>query len=121
LTDSIGFRYSAPVALPRSAVQILLALGEGERHGYALMRDVEAASGGTVRLGPGTLYTTLARLEADGLIEESDARPDPALDDQRRRYWRLTPAGRAVAVAEVRRLAALVERARPWAMGEEGS
>jgi DNA-binding PadR family transcriptional regulator len=109
------------VALPRSAVQILLALGEGERHGYALMRDVEAASGGTVKLGPGTLYTTLSRLEADGLIEESDARPDPTIDDQRRRYWRLTSAGRAVAVDEVRRLAALVERARPWAMGEERS
>ena len=106
------------MALPRSAIQILLALGAGERHGYALMRDVADASGGTVKLGPGTLYTTLARLEADGLIEESQARPDPAMDDQRRRYWRLTPAGRAVAVAEVRRLATQVERARPWAMGE---
>ncbi len=107
------------MALPRSAIQILLALGEGERHGYAIMREVEEASGGTVRLGPGTLYTTLARLEADGLIEESDTRPDPALDDQRRRYWRLTPAGRAIAVDEVRRFAAMVERARPWAMGKE--
>ena len=107
------------MALPRSAVQILLALGEGERHGYAIMRDVEEASGGTVKLGPGTLYTTLARLEADGLIEESDARPDPALDDQRRRYWRLTPAGRAIAVEEVRRMADFVDRARPWALGEE--
>jgi DNA-binding PadR family transcriptional regulator len=104
------------MALPRSAMQILIALGDGERHGYAIMRGVEAATGGTVRLGPGTLYTTLARLEADGLIEESDARPDPAIDDQRRRYWRLTPAGRAIAVDEVRRLAELVERARPWAL-----
>ena len=83
------------------------------------MREVEDASGGTVKLGPGTLYTALARLEADGLIEESLARPDPAMDDQRRRYWRLTPAGRAIAVAEVRRLAEVVDRARPWAMGEE--
>jgi DNA-binding PadR family transcriptional regulator len=107
------------VALPRSAVQILLALGEGERHGYAIMRGVEEATAGAVRLGPGTLYTTLARLEAEGLIEESDARPDPALDDQRRRYWRLTASGRAAAVDEVRRLAALVERARPWAMGDD--
>jgi DNA-binding PadR family transcriptional regulator len=106
------------MALPRSAIQILIALGEGELHGYAIMRRVEAATGG-VRLGPGTLYTTLARLEADGLIEESDARPDPELDDQRRRYWRLTPAGHAVAVDEVRRLAGIVERARPWAMGED--
>ena len=107
------------MALPRSAIQILIALGEGEMHGYAIMRSVEVATGGTVRLGPGTLYTTLARLESDGLIEESDARPDPELDDQRRRYWRLTPAGRVIAVDEVRRLAAMVERARPWAMGED--
>jgi DNA-binding PadR family transcriptional regulator len=108
------------MGLPRSAVRILIALGEGERHGYGIMRSVEEASGGTVRLGPGTLYTTLARLEADGLIEESDARPDPAIDDQRRRYWRLTPAGRAVAVDVVRRLAAIVDRARPWALEKEG-
>jgi len=107
------------MALTRSAVQILFALGEGERHGYAIMRTVEDETAGSVKLGPGTLYTTLARLEADGLIEESDARPDPALDDQRRRYWRLTASGRAVAVDEVRRLAAIVERARPWAMGED--
>ena len=106
------------MALPRSAVQILLSLGDGERHGYAIMRDVEEASGGTIKLGPGTLYTALARLEADGLIEESDTRPDPAIDDQRRRYWRLTPAGRAMAVDEVRRLADMVERARPWALRE---
>lgn len=106
------------MGLPRSAVQILLALGEGERHGYALMRDVAEATGGTVKLGPGTLYTTLGRLEADGLIEESDARPDPTLDDQRRRYWRLTPAGREIAIAEIRRLAAQVDRARPWALDE---
>ncbi|HEX5828486.1 MAG TPA: PadR family transcriptional regulator [Candidatus Limnocylindrales bacterium] len=109
------------MALTRTATQILLALGEGERHGYAIMRDVGEATGGTVKLGPGTLYTTLARLETDGLIEESDARPDPSLDDQRRRYWRLTPAGRAVAIEEVRRLAVMVERARPWALGEEQS
>ena len=106
------------MALPRSVVQILLSLGDGERHGYAIMRDVEEASGGTLKLGPGTLYTALARLEADGLIEESDTRPDPAIDDQRRRYWRLTPAGRAMAVDEVRRLADMVERARPWALRE---
>jgi DNA-binding PadR family transcriptional regulator len=106
------------MALPRSAVQILIALGDGERHGYAIMRTVEEATGGAVKLGPGTLYTTLARLEADGLIEESDARPDPAVDDRRRRYWRLTLAGRAVAAEEVRRMAAIVERARPWALGE---
>jgi DNA-binding PadR family transcriptional regulator len=107
------------MGLPRSAVQILIALGEGERHGYAIMRTVEAATAGSVKLGPGTLYTTLARLEAEGLIEESDVRPDPVVDDQRRRYWRLTASGHAIAVEEVRRLAAIVERARPWALGKE--
>lgn len=107
--------------LTGAAVQILLALGGAELHGYAIMGEVADATGGAVRLGPGVLYTTLARLEADGLIEESDQRPDPALDDQRRRYWRLTAAGRSVAVTEVRRLAGLVERARPWATGEEST
>jgi DNA-binding PadR family transcriptional regulator len=82
------------------------------------MSEVVAATGGRVRLGPGTLYTTLARLAAGGLIEESDQRPDPELDDQRRRYWRLTPRGRAVALAEVDQMADLVERARPGATGE---
>ena len=106
------------MGLPRSAVQILIALGEGEKHGYGIMRAVEEATGGSVKLGPGTLYTTLTRLEADGLIEESDVRPDPEIDDQRRRYWRLTASGRAVAVGEVERLAAMVEWARPWALPE---
>jgi DNA-binding PadR family transcriptional regulator len=107
--------------MPRTlaATQILIALGDGERHGYGIMRDVASATGGAGRLGPGTLYTTLARLQADGLIEESDTRPDPAIDDQRRRYWRLTAAGRAVAVDEVRRMAAVVDRARPWALEDE--
>jgi DNA-binding PadR family transcriptional regulator len=95
---------------------ILSSLASGPKHGYAIMTDVETFAG--VKLGPGTLYTALARLEADGLIEESDTRPDPAIDDQRRRYWRLTPAGRAMAVDEVRRLADMVERARPWALRE---
>jgi len=107
--------------LTTAATHILLSLGAGERHGYAIMTEVAAVTRGAVRLGPGTLYTTLARLEADGLIEESDQRPDPALDDQRRRYWRLTPRGRAVAVAEVERMTALVERARPWATRETGA
>ena len=84
------------------------------------MRSVEGSTDGTVRLGPGTLYTTLARLEADGLIEESDDRPDPAIDDQRRRYWKLTASWDAP--WPFRRSggsAAVVERARPWALGEK--
>ncbi|HKS28203.1 MAG TPA: PadR family transcriptional regulator [Pyrinomonadaceae bacterium] len=91
---------------------ILLALSDGERHGYGIMQEVEAASGGRMRLGPGTLYGSVKRMLADGLILESDERPDPALDDERRRYYRLTELGRRVAVAEAQRLAGLVSVAR---------
>ena len=69
-----------------------------------------------MKLGPGAIYTTIKRLLTDGLIEESDERPDPELDDQRRRYYRLTALGRSVAAAEVRRLDAMVASARPWAL-----
>jgi DNA-binding PadR family transcriptional regulator len=95
---------------------VLLAIGPEERHGYAIMGEVERITGGAVRLGPGAIYTTIRRLLDDGLIAESDERPDPALDDQRRRYYRLTALGRTVAAAEFRRLASLVKAARPWAL-----
>ena len=98
--------------LTPAAWHVLLVLTDGERHGYAVMRDVEAQSGGAVRLGPGTLYRTIKRLLDDGMIEESQERPDPALDDERRRYYRITAAGRRAAVAEAERLARLVENAR---------
>jgi len=91
---------------------ILLALADGERHGYAIMREVAAQSGGRVRLGPGTLYGSIRRMLSDGIIEESAARPDPALDDERRRYYRLTPFGRRVAEAEAARLQELTRAAR---------
>ena len=81
--------------LTPAAFQILLALAGGERHGYGIMQEVLALTGGAVRLGPGTLYGTIGRLLAAGLIAEVTERPDPALDDERRRYYRLTPAGRA--------------------------
>ena len=97
-------------------MHVLLAIGPEERHGYAIMAEVERITGGDVRLGPGAVYTTIRRLLDDGLIEESDARPDPELDDQRRRYYRLTGLGRAVAGAEVRRLDAIVRSARPWVL-----
>ena len=97
-------------------MHILLAIGPEERHGYAIMREVGRITGGAVKLGPGAIYTTIKRLLADGLIEETDERPDPGLDDQRRRYYRLTGLGRAVAASEVRRLEALVSAARPWAL-----
>jgi DNA-binding PadR family transcriptional regulator len=113
LVGYIRIGYSRDVVdLTPAAWHVLLVLADGERHGYAVMRDVEAQSGGAVRLGPGTLYRTIKRLLDDGLIEESQERPDPALDDERRRYYRITAAGRRAAVAEAERLARLVENAR---------
>ncbi len=110
---------SQPPALPplsRAAMHVLLAIGPEERHGYAIMGEVSRITGGSIRLGPGAIYTTIRRLLDDGLIEESDERPEPEMDDQRRRYYRLTAVGRSVATAEVRRLDALVRAASPWAL-----
>src|SRR5881394_3623462 len=92
--------------LPLTApmLHLLLALADGDKHGYAILKEVARRTGGKVRLGPGTLYALVKRAAADGLIADSDARPDPALDDERRRYYRLTPRGRRVAVAEIERL-----------------
>lgn len=98
--------------LGAAAFHILVAIGAEERHGYAIMRDVEAATQGRVRLAPGTLYTNIKRLLAAGFIEESGSRPDPALDDARRRYYRITATGQALLAAEVDRLEALVARGR---------
>ena len=91
---------------------ILLSLTDGHLHGYAIIRDVEDRTGGALRLGTGTLYTALARLEALALVEESDRRPAAPQDDERRRYYRLTAAGRAVLRAETERLETLVRHAR---------
>jgi DNA-binding PadR family transcriptional regulator len=91
---------------------ILLALAGGERHGYAIMREVEDLTGGARRLGPGSLYGSIKRMLAEGLIEERGERPDLATDDERRRYYRLTDRGRRAAGAEARRLEALVRAAR---------
>jgi DNA-binding PadR family transcriptional regulator len=98
--------------LTPAVLNILLALADRERHGYGIMREVEGRSGGEVRLGPGTLYGSIKRMLTDGLIEESDERPDPEMDDQRRRYYRITDFGRRVAGAEAERLASLVDTAR---------
>ncbi len=104
----------AEALLPLSpgAYHILLALATGERHGYALMQEVKRLSDGIVRLGPGTLYRTLKGLLDAGLIAESGERPDPAHDDERRRYYRLTDFGQRVAQAETRRLRRLGARAQ---------
>ena len=98
-------------------MHIIVALADGEKHGYAIMRDVAALSGGTVRMGSGTLYGSIKRMLDQGLIEEADERPDPALDDQRRRYYRLTGLGRHVGAAEHQRLTALVDAARLRQLG----
>ena len=100
--------------LPLSAplLHTLLALADGDKHGYAIIKEILRRTDGEVRLSAGTLYTLLRRVLADGLIVESDERPDPSLDDERRRYYRLTPLGRRVVQAEVARLEAVVEMAR---------
>lgn len=104
---------SAP--LPQSAVYVLIAIGPKELHGYPIMSEIARITDGSVRIGPGTLYTSIKRLLAAGFLEESGERPDPTLDDHRRRYYRVTPAGRVVASAEVQRLKALVAAAGAWA------
>jgi DNA-binding PadR family transcriptional regulator len=103
---------STLVPLPVSEFQILLALADEERHGYAIKREVAARTQGDVQLGPGTLYGSIKRMVASGLIEECDERPDPELDDERRRYYRITSLGRQVAMAEARRMERLVGIAR---------
>ncbi|HEX5410886.1 MAG TPA: PadR family transcriptional regulator [Terriglobia bacterium] len=91
---------------------ILIALADGDRHGYAIMQEVSKRSGGTVRLGPGTLYGAISRLLRDGLIEETEERPDPKVDDSRRRYYRLTGQGVRALSAEAKRLEGLARLAR---------
>ena len=98
--------------LTPAVFHILLALADGERHGYGVIKEVDARTEGSVRLGPGTLYGSIKRMLEEGLIEESGERPDPELDDERRRYYRLTKFGRRVAVAEAERLSRLVASAR---------
>jgi DNA-binding PadR family transcriptional regulator len=91
---------------------ILLALAEEERHGYGIMQDVARQTNDALQLGPGTLYGCLKRMLAAGMVEESDVRPDPTLDDERRRYYRMTPLGQRVVRAEAQRLAHAVTAAK---------
>jgi DNA-binding PadR family transcriptional regulator len=97
-----------PKSLPPASLHIVLALLRGETHGYALMRQVEAQSDGSVRMGPGTLYGTLNRLVEDGLIVETTDRV-PRAEGERRRYYELTGTGRSVALGELARLQSLVQ------------
>ena len=103
---------AAQLPLTPGVFHILLALADQDRHGYAIILDIAGRTGGAMRLGTGTLYTAIARLLEQRLIQESDERPAADEDDERRRYYHLTPFGRDVANAEARRLAALVRMAR---------
>ena len=98
--------------LTPAVFHILLALADGDKHGYAIMKDVENQTAGRLKLGPGTLYGTIKRLLTAGLIVEVDERPDPKLDDERRRYYRLTALGRRLALEENQRLTQAVKVAR---------
>jgi DNA-binding PadR family transcriptional regulator len=113
-TEKDDSRPGADSLLPLApaAFHILLVLAEEERHGYAIMELVAERTRGAVKLSPGTLYRTIQRLLEQGLIVEPRERPSPSDDDERRRYYRLTAYGRAVARAEARRLAGLVRLAQ---------
>jgi DNA-binding PadR family transcriptional regulator len=98
--------------LPAATFHILMSLAEEERHGYAIIQDVEARTEGKLRLSAGTLYRSIQRMLEQGLIVESRRRPAAALDDERRRYYRITPLGTATGRAEMRRLTELVRLGR---------
>lgn len=106
------FRPEAFLPLTSVAFEILLALADGDRHGYSILQEIESRTGGVVSLHAGTLYRALARLLEGQLIEELDARPERSQDDERRRYYRLTARGIAVARAEAARLEGQVSAAR---------
>jgi DNA-binding PadR family transcriptional regulator len=98
--------------LPPATFHILVALADDDRHGYAVIKDVAARTDGALRLSPGTLYRSIDRMVQQGLIRETSSRPARDMDDQRRRYYRIRPFGREVAMAESRRLAQMLELAR---------
>jgi len=98
--------------LPAAHLHILVALVDNEKHGYAVMREVERMTGGEITMGPGTLYGAIKRMLGTGLVVETDERPDPAVDDERRRYYQTTGFGARVLSAEMARLERLVQTAR---------
>lgn len=106
----------SPKPLTPAVLHILLALCEGERHGYGIMKQVGVESRGKVKMGPGTLYGSIGRMIEAGLIEESDRRVDPEMDDERRVYYRMTRLGRSTLRAELRRYWELVAVARSKAL-----
>ena len=111
----------ALLPLPLVTFHILVAVAEEEMHGYAILQDVASRTGGAVQLGAGTLYRSIHRMLEQGLLLESNERPDPELDDERRRYYRITPLGAAVVGAEAARLAGLIALARAKGLAPEGA
>src|ERR1051326_1589703 len=107
--------------LPPATFHILLALADEDRHGYGIIQDVAARTGGELKLSPGTLYRSIQRMQEQGLIVETRERPAPEEDDERRRYYRITLFGKAVAKAEARRLTQLVKMARAKGFAPEGA
>jgi DNA-binding PadR family transcriptional regulator len=108
----MAFDPTPHLPLTPACFQILVALADGEKHGYAIIKEVARRTEGRVRLRAGTLYTALGRLVDDGLVQESRERPDPSLDDERRRYYRLSQRGRTVVLAEAGRLAEALRHVR---------
>ena len=98
--------------LTPAMLHVLIALGDRERHGYAILKEIKRRSDGSVDMSAGTLYGIIRRLHGDGMIEESDERPDPDLDDERRRYYRLTEFGRRVITAEAERMEGVLQMVR---------
>ena len=115
----MSIRPEALLPLPAATFHILVALSGGDRHGYALLQEIADHSGGEVRLTAATLYRSIQRMLDQRLIAELRERPAPDEDDERRRYYRITPLGRLVASAEARRLAQMVSLARKRGLGPE--
>ena len=111
-THGVTIKPESLLPLPLAAFHILVALADDDRPGYAVIKDIEARTGGSLKLSAGTLYRSIERMLGQGLIREVTSRPVGEEDDERRRYYRITPFGRAVAMAEARRLEALVTLAR---------
>ena len=100
----------APIRVTPVVLHVLLSLADGEAHAYGIMKEVEARTGGRMKIGPGSLHFTLTKLEGAGWIEPSDARPDPSMDDARRKYFRITERGRQGLEGELQLWAAVVDQ-----------
>lgn len=118
--QSVSGAVQAHLPLKADTFQILLALDGGERHGYAILKEIEDATKGEIRLAPSPFYRKLKRLEKDGLVDQTDERPAAELDDERRRYYRLTELGRLVLCAEARRLVDLAGEDRILQLARAG-